>query len=195
MNKIWIIKSRYSWRLCKSERELLKRIGKNSTLEVLEFDLKSQQKATDYLTSKERDHQLRVVLGELSEFEKKAVDLISLFEKIAPDGKEAITYNRDTNQRIISTEKASWISRLKKWQNDQKGFKQLLIDNKTYFLQISNSVEWLSTLLKCHNFLDCKMIKYELNKETNKYQSIDLSTDELKSSFVKAKELNRKKKK
>lgn len=190
--KIWIIKSRYSWKLCKSERELLKRIGKNSTLEVLEFDLKSQQRATDYLTSKERDNQLRVVLGELSEFEKKAVDLISLFEKIAPDGKEAITYNRDTNQRVVSTEKASWISRLKKWQNDQKGFKQLLVDNKNYFLSISKYPRWIPAVLRCHNFVDCKITKWDSSTK----KLIDCTPPELIQAFNLAKlelKSNRKK--
>ena len=165
MEKIWIIKSRYSWKLCKSQSELMKRIGKNSNCEILEYELKSNQRPSEILLSKERDIQLRSVLGELSDFEKKANDLITLFEKIADDGKTSIT----SDGQIQTTEKQSWLSRLKKWQDNQVGFKNLLVDNKKYFLQVSSSTEWLVTLLKCHNFMDCKIIKHTWDAKNKKY--------------------------
>jgi hypothetical protein len=195
MDKIWILKSKYSWKLCKSENELLKRIGKNSTVEVLQYELKSNQEAKDYLLSRERDLQLRSVLGELTDFEKKSTDLISVFENLAPIGKVAIHVNRDNGKRYETSEKDSWVTRLKKFQDNEKAFKGLLVDNKEYFLQVSNSTEWLCALLKCHNFIDCKIIKGEYNKELKRSIYKDLATEELKAAFLLAKEMNKKKKK
>lgn len=195
MDKIWVIKSRYSWKLCKSESDLLKRIGKNSEIEVIEYTLKSHQKARDFLLSRERDLQLRSVLGELSDFEKRSTDLISAFEKLAPIGRVSIQYNRDTHKRYETTEKDSWIARLKKFQDNEKAFKGLLIDNKKYFLQVSDSTEWLCHLLKCHNFIDCKIIKHEYDKDSKVHKYTDMATEELKAAFLLAKEMNKKKKK
>ena len=191
MEKVWILKSKYSFKLCKNEADLLRRISKKSKVEVLEFSLSSSTKACDYLLSKERDLQLKSVLGELSDFEKNAANLILLYEELAEDGKELYNWDSTFTQREKLTEKQSWISRLKKWQDNRQQFKNLLIGNKKYFMNISKDLRWMVTLLKCHNFVDCKEMKWDSNLR----MLIDVSNPELKEVFRLAKiELKKRKK-
>lgn len=190
MDKIWILKSKYSWKLCKSEADLLRRIHKNSTLEVLEFELKNRSRAGDYLLSKERDLQLKSVLGELSEFEQLAAELITLYEELAPEGKVSILYNRDIHQRVETTEKSSWLSRMKKFQDNKIQFKKLITDEKDYFLGVSYDPRWMKALLKCHNFLNCKKFRYD--KELRK--SVEVTDPKTFEVFMQTKlELKKKK--
>lgn len=191
MEKVWILKSKYSFKLCKNEADLLRRITKNSTQEILEFELKSSTSASDYLLSKERDIQLKSVLGELSDYEQNVNNLIVLYEELAPDGKEFTQWNSTRSNREKVTEKSSWISRLKKWQDNKTQFKNLLVDNKSYFLNLSSDKRWLVALLKCHNFVDCKEMKWDSNLR----MLVDASKPELKESFRLAKlELKKSKK-
>ena len=178
MDKIWILKSKYSYKLIKTEADLLRRIHKNSSVEILEFELKASTRAPDYLLSKERDLQLKSVLGELSEFEQNAAQLITLYEELAPEGRVSIQYNRDTHKRIETTEKSSWLSRLKKFQDNKIQFKKLITDEKDYFLGVSYDLRWMRALLKCHNFVDCKKFRYD--KELRKSVEVtDLKTLEV----------------
>ena len=191
MEKVWILKSKYSFKLCKNEADLLRRISKNSKVEVLEFSLSFSTKACDYLLSKERDLQLKSVLGELSDFEKNAANLILLYEELAEDGRELYNWDSTFTQREKLTEKQSWISRLKKWQDNRQQFKNLLVNNKFYFLNLSNDKRWLVAVLKCHNFVDCKEMKWDSNFR----KLIDVSNPELKEVFRLAKiELKKRKK-
>lgn len=190
MDKIWILKSKYSWKLVKTEADLLRRINKNSTLEVLEFELKTNSRAGDYLLSKERDLQLKSVLGELSDFEQSASHLIALYEELAPDGMVSMHYNRDTQSRIETTEKSSWLSRLKKFQDNKVQFKKLITDEKDYFLGVSYDLRWMKALLKCHNFVGCKKFRWD-NTVKKTVETTDAKTLEV---FMQAKlELKKKK--
>jgi hypothetical protein len=190
MDKIWILKSKYSYKLVKTEADLLRRIHKNSSFEVLEFDLKTSTRASDYLLSKERDLQLKSVLGELSEFEQLADDLIKLYEELAPDGRISMHYNRDTHQRIETTEKSSWLSRMKKFQDNKVQFKKLITDEKDYFLGVSYDLRWMKALLKCHNFVDCKKFRWD-NTAQRTVEDTDPKTFEV---FMQAKSELKKKK-
>lgn len=190
MEKIWILKSKYSWKLVKTEADLLRRIHKNSSFEVLEFELKASTRANDYLLSKERHLQLKSVLGELSEFEQLAAELIALYEELAPDGRISMYYNRDTHKRIETTEKSSWLSRMKKFQDNKVQFKKLITDEKDYFLGVSYDLRWMKALLKCHNFVDCKKFRYD--KELRK--SVEVTDPKILELFKMAKlELKKKK--
>ena len=67
MDKIWIIQSgsRYQkkFTIYKEEAKLLKAISKDRSATILEYDLVSKVTAEDFLTSRERDIQLRSVFG------------------------------------------------------------------------------------------------------------------------------------
>lgn len=190
MEKIWILKSKYSWKLCKTEADLLRRISKTSGLEILEFELKNSSRASDYLLSKERDLQLKSVFGELSQFEQNASDLIKIYEELAPDGREYFQWNSNRTDKEKLTEKSSWLSRLKKWQDNKVQFKNLLVDNKDYFMQVSFDLRWMKALLKCHNFVDCKKFRYD--KELRK--SVEVTDQKVLELFKLAKlELKKKK--
>ena len=192
MEKIWILKSKYSFKLCKNEADLLRRINKNSTQEVLEFELKTNIRAGDYLLSKERDLQLKSVLGELSEFEQSASQLIALYEELAPDGKEYLQWNSTRTNKERLTEKGSWLSRLKKWQDNKVQFKKLITDEKDYFLGVSYDLKWMKALLKCHNFVDCKKFRWD-NTVKRSVEVMDPKTFEV---FMQAKlELKKERKK
>jgi len=189
MNKIWILKSKYSWKLCKTEEDLLRRITKSSSLEVLEFELKSSSKANDYLLSKERDIQLKSVLGELTQFEIDAQNLISLYEELAPDGKEVWYWNSSFTEKLKSTEKLSWVGRLRKWQDNKSQFKKILVDHKHYFLELSSDLRWMVALLKCHNFAGYTKLSW--NKDTKSHDDVTdpklLELMKLAKSFLKKK--------
>ncbi len=190
MEKIWILKSKYSYKLCKSEADLLRRINKNSTQEVLEFELKTNCRAGDYLLSKERDLQLKSVLGELSQFEQCAIELIALYEELAPNGKEFMQWNSTRTDKEKFTEKLSWLSRMKKWQDNKVQFKKLITDEKDYFLGVSYDLRWMKALLKCHNFVDCKKFRWD-NTAKRTVETTDPKTFEV---FMQAKvELKKKK--
>ena len=191
MEKIWVLKSKYSWKLCKTEADLLRRINKNSTLEVLEFELKTSSRAGDFLLSKERDLQLKSVLGELSDFEQNASHLIALYEELAPDGREYIQWNSTRTNKEKMTEKSSWLSFLKKWQDNKVQFKKLITDEKNYFLGVSYDLRWMKALLKCHNFIDCK--KFRWDKELGR--SVEVTDSKVLEVFNLAKvELKKRKK-
>lgn len=71
MDKIWIIKNNSKYKkkfnVYKKESDLLKVISSDSNAVILEYELKSSVNASDYITSKDRDTQIRSLLGELTE--------------------------------------------------------------------------------------------------------------------------------
>lgn len=69
-NKVWVVqnKQRYAnrkFRIYHTEAELLRAIRGTDSLVVFEYDLVSSQTASDFLKARERDTQVRTVLGEL----------------------------------------------------------------------------------------------------------------------------------
>ncbi len=180
MDKIWIIKQGRSYRMCRNERDMIRRTSATSTTqEILEYTMVGSSKAVDYFKSKERDTQLKSILGELGKTEQAIHELISLYEKITPDGNEKIRY----------------LDRMKRFQGDKKAFSSLLVSNKKYFLNISTDVEWLRSILLCHNFTSHLYDRYRWDSVSKTQVIIDKASDELKANFLLAKESLRKKKK
>jgi alpha-D-ribose 1-methylphosphonate 5-phosphate C-P lyase len=196
MDKIWIVISNNSYRnqkykVYKSESQLMKAISPTDTnKEILEFDLVSKVKTTDFFTQKERDTQLRTILGDLDVREESAMSLIKMYEDIAPIGRihTGWRYQKETNEKEIM------INNLKKYQIDKKSFSALLVKNKKHFFTISTDVEWYKLILKCHNFTDNNFSKSRYDSTLRKYVKIDERTDEMKINFIEAKKQLRKKK-
>ena len=190
MDKIWIVKNKRSYakkfRIYKSESDVLKAINSDSDVDILEYHLDNKKTASDFFKERDRDIQLRNILGELSANEIAASELVSLFEELAPDGKIIKRWGKND-----TTTKEIMLSKLKKFQTDKKILAKLLVDNKKYFFNISNEVKWYKAILKCHNFREPNVSKTwdNINK---KY--IDNTDDIIKENFNLAKkELKSKK--
>ena len=163
----------------------------NPNQEILEYTLNSQCKASDYYKTKERDSQLKSILGELDKSEQNIINLINLYEQIAPEGRKNTWSNK--------TEKDNWLGRMKKYQGDKKAFATLLINDKKYFFTISDSIEWVKAILLVHNFNNHvydkpKSIWDSVNKKYI-YEHKDTASEELKKNFLLAKEEIKKDKK
>lgn len=196
MDKIWIIQSgskyQKKFRIYQKESQLLKAISKDKNAVILEYDLVSKVTAEDFLTSRERDTRLRSVLGELDKKEQAVLDFINLYEKIAPVGKE-FKKRISWHESIETSTKEQMLNRLKKFQTEPKEVAKILVNEKRYFIgEISDSVEWLTAVLKVHNFRDYKTDRKVWNRETRKYEESDTSSEELKTNFKLAKKNLRK---
>lgn len=188
MDKIFLLynKSSYKkkWRIYKSEAELIKNINPSTAGEIFEYQLASKTAASEYFKSKERDTQLRNILGELSESETSSMELIQLFETLAVDN-PTDRHNRKTTH----------LNNLRKFVGDKKSFVNYLIDNKKYFFKVSSSLEWVLAILKCHNFQSYNYDSLKWNSEEKKYIRVDTSSEELRQNFKLAKEELKKLKK
>ena len=80
---------------------MVKNISNNSSSTILEYELKSSTTASDYFKSKERDTQLRSILGELSDHEVNAQNLINMYEEL---GKDSIYYFLMYNKIIVTNQ-------------------------------------------------------------------------------------------
>ena len=153
MNKIWIVINNASYRkkqkIYTNESSLLKAINPNLNQEIFEYNLVSSSTGEDYLKGRNRDTQLRSVLGELDVKEESAIKLISYYSDVAPDGR-VYRKNWRTNETI--TFKQKMIIEMEKFQTDKKAFASLIVKNKRYFMTICSDVEWYRLLLSCHNF-------------------------------------------
>ena len=160
MSKIWIVENYKkanklrNVKIYRNESQLLKSIRQDSDQMILEYDLKSSTKSSDFFKEKERDIQLRSVLGELDTNEESRIKLISIYEELAP---ENIIQKKSWNGSIVGeySKKKEIIKSLKKYQSDRNAFSAFLIENKSHFITALSSVEWYRTLLSVHNFRDC----------------------------------------
>lgn len=85
------------------------------------------------------------------------------------------------------------LNRLKKFQTEPKEIARILVNEKRYFIrEVSDSVEWLTAILKVHNFRDHKTDRRVFNRETRLYEVVDTSSEELKTNFKLAKKNLRK---
>ena len=204
MDKIWIIKSSSSYTkkftIYKKESDLLKAISQDSNLDILEYELKSSVKASDYIKSKDRDIQLRSVLGELSDDETSIEKFISLYEQLAPEGKEYEKRYWDNGQltRFNTTAKAEFLKKLKKFSTEKKEIVNIIKKDKKYlFSKVSNEVQWYLSILSLHNFREHIYDSLYFNRETRKYEKVDTATDEIKTNFklakLELKKINKKK--
>lgn len=152
MNKIWIVVNNASYRkkqkIYTTESSLLKAINPRLNQEIFEYDLVSSITSKDYIKGRNRDTQLKSVLGELGVKEESAIKLIAYYTEVAPDGREY----RNWRTNKITTHKSIMITEMEKFQTDKKQFASLLVKNKRYFMTICSDVEWYRLLLSCHNF-------------------------------------------
>lgn len=195
MDKIWIIKSpsRYTkkFTVYKNEGDLLKAISVDSNLEILEYELKSSVRASDYIKSKDRDIQLRSVLGELSDDEINIEKFITLFEQLAPVGKEYVKKYWEGNNLISfqTSSKDEFLKKLKKFSTDKKQIVKIITDNKKYLIsKVSQELEWYVSILSIHNFRDYIYDSATFNREKRIFEKVDTATDEIKNNFKLAKE-------
>jgi hypothetical protein len=86
------------------------------------------------------------------------------------------------------------IHQLKKLLIDKKSFASYLVRNKKQIFQVSDSLEWILAILKCHNFKDHIYDGKRWNSSLKLYEAVDTSSDLLKQNFKLAKvELKKKK--
>lgn len=183
MDKIWIIyNEKYynrKFMVYKDESTMLRNLRPNENTKVLEFDLKSSTYATDYLKSRERDKQLSGILGELSEHESNAIKLIQVYESLPDINKD--TWTKKNILRLLRCSTSS-----------KKSFSNVLTKNKKEFFSVCNSVEWLSLILKCHNFNNSIYLIYDYS--SHKYIDFFKDNEELKKNFDTAKKYLKNKK-
>lgn len=181
MERIWILydKNRYAkkkYKIYKSESELLRNISTQSNLTIYEYDLKSVQDPEEFLKSRERDTQLRSVLGELSPIEEAATNLIQKLTELAEENRY----------------KKLHLNNLNKFISDKGAISRYLTKNKSYFMRVSDDKDWLTAVLKCHNFQDPFFDK-KWNYVDRKYEVVDNLSDQFKINFKLAKlELKKK---
>lgn len=200
-SKIWLVISESSYlrkqKIYRTESALLKAINPNSSQEIIELDVVSITNPTDFLKERNRDSQLRSVLGELDTKEEAALKLIAHYKEFAPDGGSRTISWRTKETK---TEKEIMIDQLEKYQTDKKSFANILIQNKKHFITSITSVEWYKLLLSCHNFNDYiyvrkTWIKDETLPRGGKYGKVDTATEEMVNNFKEAKKQLRKKEK
>lgn len=184
MDKIWIVYNKGSYKkkykIYKTEADLVKNVSNTSTSTILEYELKSSTTASDFFLSKERDTQLRTILGELADHEVNGQNLIDLYDQLGKG-------NRYNSKNGI-------INQLKKLLVDKKSFSSYLVRNKKTFFQVSDSLEWILAILKCHNFQDHVYDRKRWNSSTRTYDVVDTSSELLRQNFKLAKlELKKKK--
>lgn len=186
MSKVWFIKSRYNrsrgGKYYRSEKEFFKNILTDdkrefSIFEEVESGTSGVYKANS-LKEKDRDIQLRSVLGELNKYEEAISNFIKAYTELSKEEKR----------------KSHCLKLMIQSQLDKKIFSTILISNKRYFIsEVSTTIEWYKLLLRCHNFVDCRysgriwdnVAKKSINKNTEPKEIVD--------NFLEAKKQLRKK--
>jgi len=168
-------------RYFKTEKELLRYIDGRPRHSVIIYEELESVNASDYkrrtLQERDRDIQLRSILGELDTFEQDYIVFLEMYRKIAPENDEKTKLLRDLN--LIGANK--------------KSFSALITRYKKYLMTVSTDTEWYKALFKCHNFRDYKYSTKFYDRETRKYIERPIP-DEIIVNFTKAKEELRKKK-
>jgi len=177
MKRIWYVKGRYgSGKWFKTEKAFLSNVREEDTREVFVYQLIDSGIAGDVkrstITERDRDNQLKNILGEADKYEEAISKFNSKFEEIAED-------TRDKRQ-ILSTLKIIGLNK--------KEFSNMASGNKEYLLfEVSDSVEWYQTLLRCHNFVSIPTKNW--NRTTGRVETEQSRID----NFKEAKESLKKK--
>jgi len=175
MKKIWHVKGRYgSGKWFKTEKAFLSNVREDDTREVFVYQLLDSGIAGEVkkrtITERDRDNQLKTILGEADKYEEAISSFRSKFEEIAPDSKS----------------KAHILSQLKIIGLNKKDFSNMATSSRNYLLfEVSDTVEWYQTLLRCHNFLSLPTSYYLRGRLTTEQYRID--------NFKEAKESLKKK--
>lgn len=146
MGKIYYIKSKYrhSGRFYHSEKQFLRAISEKDKREVIIYEECESGIACEMfeanIKEKERDGQLKIVLGEAGKYEEAIYQFKEMFTRIASE---------------TSTEKKEILYQLKLDGLNKQRFSEMITNYryKDYLLfTVSDSVEWYQTILRCHNF-------------------------------------------
>lgn len=151
MNKIWFVKGRYgSGKWFKTEKAFLSNVREDDTREVFVYQLLDSGVAGEVkrrtITERDRDNQLKTILGEADKYEEAISNFRAKFEEIAEDTQ---------GKRYV-------MSILKIIGLDKKEFSNMASGSKNYLLfEVSDTVEWYQTLLRCHNFVSISTKYYK----------------------------------
>ena len=179
MSKIWNVKGRYgSGKWFKTEKAFLSNVREDDTREVLIYELIESGNAGEIrkntITKRERDDQLKTLLGETDKYEEAISKFKVKLEEIAED---------TSNKRYI-------MDNLKIIGLNKKEFSTMATGVKNYLLlEVSDTVEWYQTILRCHNFVSIPKTYYKRGEGR-------IETEQIKiNNFKKAKESLKNKKK
>jgi hypothetical protein len=143
MKKIWHVKGRYgSGKWFKTEKAFLSNIREDDTREVFVYQLLDSGLAGEVkrrtITERDRDNQLKTILGEADKYEEAISNFRAKFEEIATESKS----------------KVHILSQLKIIGLNKKDFSNMATNSRNYLLfEVSDTLEWYQTLLRCHNFV------------------------------------------
>lgn len=174
MEKIWIIKRGNSKKLCRNEADMIRR-AYNPGNEILEYELKSRQTVSDYFKTKERDDQLKEILGDLTQEEINIQNFVTSLSK------------------IVDKDRSKILDTLKKHRGNSKEIKRIIINSKKYLFTLSTDLDWIISILKCHNFSNYNYDSPKWDSIEKRYKAVDSAPEELKKNFKLAKEFLRKK--
>ncbi len=143
-NKVFFLKKRWGGgKFFRNQKALMKAINENTNTEVFIFEFKETVLASDLFkgTIKERDRdiQIKSILGETDKYEEAILNFKRMLEETAPSERSrnvileklrVLGCNKDTFNEIVNNYRM-----------------------KNYILMnVSSSVEWYETVLRCHNF-------------------------------------------
>jgi len=186
MSKIWIIRQSYGKTIIvDKEVALLSKIHDGMGANIEEYELLSSVSVPDFLKARERDAQLKGILGELDKNQLAIQEFISLFDKIAEDVERTSRWGGK-----IESEKQLKLKQLKKFQLETTKFKAYIKKEIKYFTHVSLEQEWFIAILKVYNF---RIISYGQRYSSGKYINIG-PPDDIQKAFEEAKKVMRKKK-
>lgn len=183
MKKIWYLKGRYGGgRWFKTEKSFLSNVREDDTREVLIYTLVDSGIAGEVkkstITERDRDDQLKTILGEADKYEEAISCFRAKFDEIAQDTRG--------KRHILSTLKIIGLNK--------KEFSNMASNNREYLLfEVSDSVEWYQTLLKCHNFVSIPTSSYIRGKgrvetEQSRIDNFKAAKESLKKKPTRKKE-------
>lgn len=154
-DKIYFLKRKWGGgKFFRNQKALMKAINENTSTEVYVFELTETLTASDFfkgtIKKRDRDIQLKTILGETDKYEEAILNFKKMLEEIAPS---------ERSRNII-------LEKLRVLGPSKDTFSEIVNNYrlKNYILlHVSNSVEWYQTVLRCHNFksLPNKMVSDE----------------------------------
>jgi hypothetical protein len=183
MKKIWYVKGRYgSGKWFKTEKAFLSHVREDDTREVFVYQLLDSGIAGEVkkrtITERDRDDQLKTILGEADKYEEAISNFRAKFEEIAED--------TQSKRYILSTLKIIGLNK--------KEFSNMATGSRNYLLfEVSDSVEWYQTLLRCHNFMSIPANYYK--RGTGRLETEQSRTDNFKAAKESLKKKPTRKKK
>ena len=183
MKKIWYVKGRYgSGKWFKTEKTFLSNVREDDSREVFIYQLLDSGVAGEVkrrtITERDRDNQLKTILGEADKYEEAISNFRAKFEEIATE----------------SRSKAHILSQLKIIGLNKKDFSNMATNSRNYLLfEVSDTLEWYQTLLRCHNFVSIPTNYY--GRGTGRLQTEQTRIDNFKEAKESLKKKTTRKKK